>query len=282
MQIYELLLLSWSDMGVGDDREKPGSMAAARIEGLIPGVERPATPSAKGSDRLPRDRIRPAAPTVRVDPDEISGLVELAEVVVAQKPPADVVSLEEGDKKTRKMEAEQFRKLLVADARAGATTPMPMDVAHAKIAESKPVSVKALADRQAEPRKPATTAELMAQVDEAFADFGPEPAAADGDVALPVAEKPAKLPALIVPDHRLETRFAGAIAPITKPPQPRDSRPRPRAIAEPPPIAIADPPPIASSASAHDVTPGRTRGLSMLIALLAIAIVAATIFVVAR
>lgn len=147
-------------MAVGDDRQnKPTS---AKDEGEPVSVPRPAATIAKGSDRLARERIRPA-PTVKVDAEAISDLIELAG----------------DDKRTRKMDADQFRSL-VAETRA--TEPAPRTI-H-------------------------TTAELMASVDEAFVDLGPDVEAP------PPAEKPK---AVIVEDHRLDTRFAAAMPPIAKP-----------------------------------------------------------------
>lgn len=144
-------------MAVGDDRKR----TSPEGEGHLISVAQPAPTIAKGSDRFARERIRPA-PTLKVDAEEISGLIELAGE----------------DKSTRKMDAAQFRSL---------------------VAETRPA--------EPAPRTIRTTAELMAAVDDAFAE---PPAEAE-----PRVEKPK---ALIVEDHRLDTRFAAAMPPITKPP----------------------------------------------------------------
>ena len=166
-------------MGVGDDQgSKQGVARDVQPYGKLVTPSGPAA-VAKGSDRFHRDRVHGAA-TVPVE---------------------NLVVLDPDDKKTRKMEAEQFKQLL-KDERA------------------KPA--------EAPKRNQQSTAELMATVDDAFAEFADPPA---NDVAVPTEvnvgteSKPVmvKKQALIVEDHRLETRFAGAIPPITKPPAMREA-----------------------------------------------------------
>ena len=323
-------------MGVGDDRQNkqtaligPDHLASLTV------AERAPASHAKGSDRIARDRIRPAPPTVQVDPEEISGLIELAEVMVSQKsPPSNdehaIVPLDADDKKTRKMDAEQFRALMKADKQADTTAPLPTSIAHAIIEESRPAigrtktvddpittnvlsaamhesGVKALAAKAAEPapRKVTTTAELMAQVDDAFADFGPEPELAavpdatpapqddlaiqtearvdkyddlaptqprvdDADLAIPsqmlvdTESKPVKKPAMIVPDHRLDTRFAAAMSPITKPPYAIPPEPANESVPAPMIARVAEP---------------RSGSMLVLISVLAVAILVGTLVV---
>ena len=336
-------------MGVGDDRQNKQTalMGPDHLASLTVADRAPAS-HAKGSDRLARDRIRPAAPTVQVDPEEISGLIELAEVMESQKP-ADVVSLEADDKKTRKMDADQFRALMKADNHADTTAPLPTSIAQSIIEESRPAigraktvddpvttnalsakmkhpqgidsSLKQLAAKAAEPapRKVTTTAELMAQVDDAFADFGPEPELAavpdatpapqdddlaiamqartdDTDLAIPAhvdtqskaddlaipaqvlvdtESKPVKKPAMIVPDHRLDTRFAAAMSPITKPPYaipPEPVKPAPAAVIVAPAPVIDAPAPVIAAET-------RSGSMLVLISVLAVAILVGTLVV---
>ena len=137
--------------------------------------------TAKGSERIPRERLE-------------------------QTSENDVIALESNDKKTRKMEADQFRALLHEQREPRAAT-MTVPVSNEQLAELAAQTAKPAA---APARKDMTTGELMANVDAAFADFGESE---------PAEPKPSKKQALIVADHRLDTRHASRIAPITKPPE---------------------------------------------------------------
>ena len=236
-------------MGVGDDRHnKPTSLMGP--DHLASLTVAQAAPTAKGSDRIARDRI--VGPTVHVPPD--------------------VVPLVEDDKKTRKMEAEQFRELLRAGKQADTTAPLPISIAKKIIEESR-------TPEPPEPRNATTTAELLAQVDDAFADFGPDAPdatpppqdlAVSTEAPVEISSKPVKQPALIVPDHRLDTRFAAAIAPITKP-----------ADATKTSDAIDAPKPRPKSPAFQPVVAQEARTTSMLlwISLLGVAIVVGTLVV---
>ena len=156
-------------MGARDDRPSKGSVCpegdAAVAAPIARRDERAFTP-AKGSDGLASERIQSA--------------------------PGDL-----DDKRTRKMEADEFRALLQGEKARG-------------------------------PRAPTIPAanEVMQELVAKTADTAFD----EDDLAIPVAPaapraQPAKPPALIVPDHRLDTRHASGLAPITKPP-PIDEVPR--------------------------------------------------------
>lgn len=121
----------------------------------------------------------------------------------------NVITLDDDEKKTRKMDAAQFQQLLGTER------------------VTKPVDAVGTPP----PQNRATTADLMATVDDAFAEFS-EPEAAPVPAPAPV-EPPAPVqqpaPVQATPVHRLETRHAAGLAPLAKPAQ----------IAERPPLPTA-------------------------------------------
>ena len=119
----------------------------------------------------------------------------------------NVITLDDDEKKTRKMDAAQFQQLLGTER------------------VTKPVDAVGTPP----PQNRATTADLMATVDDAFAEFS-EPEAAPVPAPAPV-EPPAPVAQVqqATPVHRLETRHAAGLAPLAKPAQ----------IAERPPLPTA-------------------------------------------
>jgi hypothetical protein len=116
----------------------------------------------------------------------------------------NVITLDDDEKKTRKMDAAQFQQLLGTER------------------VTKPVE----AVGTPAPQNRATTADLMATVDDAFAEFSePEPAA----VQQPAPVQPPAPVQQPAPVHRLETRHAAGLAPLAKPAQ----------VAERPPMPVA-------------------------------------------
>jgi hypothetical protein len=93
------------------------------------------------------------------------------------------VAIEDDDKKTRKMDAEQFRALLATENQSEPTVRVPLDAVQALAAKSASVGTPP-------PRKDMSTGELMKQVDDAFVEFGPGtapqvPRAAPRFIAMP-------------------------------------------------------------------------------------------------